>query len=210
MLTSPTKRKRLAVQPYEGPTCPRCDWALTADWIRSGIVRCPDCNYDFEATAFTPPVRRLKVVEVAATGPDGASACANHARNAATTSCTRCGLFICALCDMNVGTGSYCPACFDRVRSEGSLSAAATKTRDYFAMARIAAVVGIFFSFAFIGALFGVVAIVYQSKGRNQRLQRGEDPWPASAIIVTIIALLDIAVGLIFGVILIASLVKAS
>jgi ribosomal protein L37AE/L43A len=208
MLTSPTKRKRLAIQPYEGPTCPRCDWALTADWIRSGIVRCPDCNSDFEATAFTPPVRRLKVVEVAATGPDGASACANHARNAATTSCTRCGLFICALCDMNVGTGSYCPACFDRVRSDGSLSAATTKTRDYFSMARIAVVVGIFFSFALIGPLFGGLALSYQAKGRKQRLLRGEDPWPASAIVVMILAILEISVGLILAAVLIGSMLK--
>jgi len=106
---------------------------------------------------------------------DGTSVCANHARNAATTNCVRCGLFICALCDMNVGTGSYCPSCFDRMRQEGSLAAATTKTRDYFSLARIASVAGLFFTFALLGPLFGIVAISYQKKGRDQRQKNGEE-----------------------------------
>ena len=208
MLTSVTQRKRLAIQPYSGPTCPRCDWVLTADWIRSGLITCPDCNHIFEATMFTPAVRRLKVVEVATTGPDGTSVCANHARNAATTNCVRCGLFICALCDMNVGTGSYCPSCFDRMRQEGSLAAATTKTRDYFSLARIASVAGLFFTFALLGPLFGIVAISYQKKGRDQRQKNGEDPWPASAIIVTILALLEIAGGGLYDIVVLGGMMR--
>src|SRR5262245_6897729 len=136
---------RLQLQPYEGPTCPYCNARLTADWIRTGIVRCPDCSRDFEATAFTPSARRLHVAQVATAGPVEANACANHARNAAVTSCQRCGLLICALCDMNLGTGSYCPACFDRVRTEGTNPAVAGKTRDYRAMARVSVIAGFFF-----------------------------------------------------------------
>ena len=45
----------LQVQSYEGPSCPRCHARLTADWIQSGTVICPDCNKPFEATAFRPP-----------------------------------------------------------------------------------------------------------------------------------------------------------
>src|SRR3954470_4194752 len=145
---------RLPVPSYEGPSCPRCNARLTADWIQTGIVRCPDCNRDFEAMAFRPPTHRLVVEHVAASGPIGANACANHAKNAAVTACQRCGLLICALCDMDVGTGSYCPACFDRLRSEESLQPAATRYRDYASMARVAMIAGLFFSSMFLGIPF--------------------------------------------------------
>ncbi|MBV9494916.1 MAG: hypothetical protein JOZ54_11770, partial [Acidobacteria bacterium] len=113
---------------YDGPECPRCHARLTADWVRSGIIQCPDCSRDFEATAFHPPQRRAKIVEVMAV-VDGANACANHARNAAVTTCQRCGLFICSLCDMNVGTGSYCPSCFDRLRASNELRGSSARYR---------------------------------------------------------------------------------
>src|SRR5215212_7078801 len=141
---------------YEGPECPRCKARLTADWIRSGTVTCPDCNRPFEATAFHPPQARLRVVEVTMT-PEGANACANHARNAATASCQRCGLFICALCDMNVGAGSYCPSCFERLRTEGTLETAARRYRDYATIARTAALAGLVMWIMFLGLPIGAI-----------------------------------------------------
>lgn len=199
MLTSAAQKKRQLVQPYDGPYCPRCDGKLTADWIRTGTVRCPDCSRDFEATAFTPPAHKIRVAEVATVGPDGANACANHARNIATTSCTRCGLFICPLCDLNVGTGSICPSCFDRAKTEGSLPTA-TKTRDWYAQAKMAAIVGIVFGGVLLGPLFGTVALYYQAKGRKQIRMRGDDPWDVGSITVMIISILLIAVGAAFDV----------
>src|SRR6185295_12152339 len=134
-----------------GPHCPRCNEALTADWVRSGPIVCPFCNGKFEATVFDPPRRKQEVVEVIAAGPEGANACANHARNAAVTSCQRCGLLICGLCDMNVGEGSFCPSCFERMRSDGSLRSAAKRYRDYGMMARSAAIIGVLGSFILLG-----------------------------------------------------------
>jgi len=204
MLTS-AQKKRQIVQPYDGPYCPRCNWKLTADWIRTGTVRCPDCNRDFEATAFKPPERKVRIAQVATVGPDGANVCANHARNAATTSCTRCGLFICALCDLNVGTGSICPSCFDRARTEGSLPTA-TKTRDYYAQAKMAAIVGLFFGFFLLGPLFGTLALIYQAKGRKQIRAHGDDPWDAGSITVLVIAIILLGGGAIYDVLIILSM----
>lgn len=159
---------------YTGPQCPRCSVALTADWIRSGAITCPYCSHAFEATAFNPPPRKQVVMaEVMTVGPDGANACANHTRNAATASCQRCGLFICALCDMDVGTGSYCPTCFERVRAEGTLQSAARRYRDFATMARSAAIAGLFFSFMFLGLPFGAAAVYYSVKARKQRRNEG-------------------------------------
>lgn len=181
---------------YTGPQCPRCAVALTTDWIRTGAITCPFCGRGFEATAFTPPQRthHVATTDVVTVGPEGANACANHARNAATASCQRCGLFICALCDMNVGTGSYCPSCFERVRSEGTLQAAARRYRDYAMMARTSAIVGLLFSFMFLGLPFGAVAFYYAIKARKQRREEGRSL--GGVTFVMIFAVLEMLAGI--------------
>jgi ribosomal protein L37AE/L43A len=204
MLAQPTTR--LQVQPFDGPTCPRCNARLMADWIRTGIVRCPDCNGDFEATAFKPPSRELHVEHVLATGPIEANACANHAKNAAVTACQRCGLLICALCDMNVGTGSYCPACFDRLRSENALQGATTRYRDYASMARISAIAGLLL--LFLGAPFGAASLYYASKGFKQL--RAEGRSIVGLVIVVVFAFLETLGGLAFILLMIYGLAKGT
>lgn len=165
------------------------------DWLRSGTIICPDCNRSFEATAFRAPQRQIDVVSVAAAlTPDGANACANHARNAAVTSCGRCGLLICALCNMDVGTGPYCPSCFDRLRAEDALQPATTRFRDYSSMARIAMLAGLFFSFMFLGVPFGAVSLFYARKGFKQL--RAEGRSITGLVIVAIFAGLEILGGL--------------
>lgn len=181
---------------YLGPQCPRCAQPLAADEIRSGTLICPHCNHRFEATAFTPPERKhaAAITEVTSVGPEGANSCANHARNAATASCQRCGLFICSLCDMNVGTGSYCPSCFERVRTEGTLQAAARRYRDYAAMARSAVIAGLLFSMMFLGLPFGAVGFYYSIRARKQRRDEGRSL--VGVTFLMIFALLEMLAGM--------------
>jgi uncharacterized paraquat-inducible protein A len=193
------------VKSYAGPSCPRCNARLTADWIQSGTIICPDCNKSFEATAFRPPQRRLEVVSVAAAlTPAGANACANHARNAAVTNCTRCGLFICALCNMDVGAGPHCPSCFDRLRADDALAPAATRYRDYASMARIAMIAGLFFSFMFMGIPFAAASLYYSRKGFKQL--RAEGRSKIGLIIIIIVAILEIIGGIAWIAVLIVGL----
>lgn len=183
------------VPSYTGPQCPRCGVTLTSDWIRSGAITCPFCSRAFEATAFSPPPRKqIVTTEVVTVGPEGANACANHARNAATASCQRCGLFICGLCDMNVGSGSYCPSCFERVRTEGTLHTAARRYRDFATMSRSFAIAGIFFSFMFVGLPFGAVAMYYGVKARKQRRNEGRST--AGVTFTVIVGALEVLGGL--------------
>ena len=196
------------IRVYDGPECPHCHSYLTRDWLHSGVITCPDCTKSFEATYFQPPQRKIHVASVAASlTPDGANACANHARNAATTNCQRCGLFICALCDMNVGSGSYCPNCFDRLRNDNALAEATTRYRDYASMARIAMVVGLFFSFMGIGFVFGIVSLFYSRRGMKQL--RAEGRSTVGLLIVILFAIGEIIFSLTFGAFLIYTLVKA-
>lgn len=181
---------RARKSPYEGPECPRCLRLLAPEQMRSGVVVCPTCNRGFEATMFTAPQRRMRVIEeVAGSGPEGANACANHERNSAVTSCQRCGLFICSLCDMNIGAGSYCPTCFDLLRTEGSLKEAATRTRDYASMARVSAFVGFLFMFMFLGLPFGILTLVYARKALKQA--RAEHRSTAGIRVTSIFGLLE-------------------
>jgi uncharacterized paraquat-inducible protein A len=130
---------------------------------------------------------------VATAGPEAVNVCANHPRNAATTNCARCGLFICALCDMNVGAGSYCPSCFDRLRTDGKVGG---KRRAFAALARVSAIAGIFFTFAFIGPLFGILSLYYNHQARKDRLATNVTPaWTAGMIVVEILAFLVLAAG---------------
>lgn len=180
--------------PYTGPECPRCGKLLPPERMISGEIVCPSCNRPFEATAFTPPERQLRIVEVAQSGPEGANACANHARNSAVTSCTRCGLLICSLCDINLGDGSYCPTCFDRVRADGSLKTATTRFQDYASMARVCAIVGSFFSLMFMGILFGPATLYYASKGYRQRRSEGANT--VGMVIAGIVGVLQIGLSI--------------
>jgi uncharacterized paraquat-inducible protein A len=195
----------LQAQSYAGPSCPRCHARLTADWIHSGTVICPDCNKPFEATAFRPPQRRLEIVSVAAAlTPEGANACANHARNVAVTNCVRCGLFICALCNMDVGTGPHCPSCFDRLTADDALSPAATRYRDYASMARFAMIAGLFFSFIFLGIPFAAASLYYARKGFRQLREEGGSK--IGLIIIIAVDILEILAGIAWIALLIVGL----
>lgn len=164
------------VRAYTGPQCPFCEAALPDEKLRTGLIACDACHNTFEGTAFQPPLRPAPVAQtVAGAGPEGANACSTHAGNAAVTSCDRCGLFICSLCEMSVGAGSFCPACFDRIRAEGMLPEVATSYRDYASMARLSIFGGILMWF--LSPIFAALAIYWSFKGWKQRREEGRSRW---------------------------------
>lgn len=167
---------------------------LATESLRTGTLACQYCRREFEATIFEARERQHETVQVAAETPDGvATACANHPGNAAATSCQRCGLFICALCDMNVGDGSYCPACFDRVRADGSLRGMAKRRADYAMLARVCAILGLLPCFYGVPAALG---IWWAAKGISQR--RSEGVSPKGMGFVLIVCILELLAYLVF------------
>ncbi|HEY0141469.1 MAG TPA: hypothetical protein VGF48_11285 [Thermoanaerobaculia bacterium] len=170
-------------------SCPRCTAQLFPQSVRSGENYCTFCSSEFEATTFRPPQRRPPVVtQIEVSGPEEAAACANHARNAAVTSCQRCGLLICSLCDMNVGDGSYCPSCFERVRADGTSRMAVTRYRDHAGIARLAVLAG--FLFFCVAPLFSPLALWFGRKGIRQRREEGSSI--AGMIVVMVVAVLEL------------------
>lgn len=178
---------------------------LGPEVLHTGLMTCPYCRRTFEATLFEARDRRHEPVQVAAETPDGvATACANHPGNAASTSCRRCGLFICALCDMDVGDGSYCPSCFDRVRADGSLRGVAKRRMDYAMLARVAALLGLLPCFYGMPAALGVW---WAAKGITQR--RTEGVSAKGMVFVLIVAILELLTAAAFVGFMIYAIIKA-
>lgn len=174
-----------------GPRCPHCRTPLPAQALHDGETTCSHCSKAFEATVFHPALRTPQVVELAASGPESHASCANHARNAATAGCLRCGLLICALCDMNTGGGPHCPACFERLRTERAVPGAAKRYADYAGIARITAVLGL--PMISLGLFIGSAALFFAYLGFKQRRREGRNR--TGMVIVMLVALMEILAG---------------
>lgn len=177
---------------YRGPSCPLCRAVIAADRLHDGTVTCPSCSRTFEARLFHPPQRSARVLQLAHSGPEGGVSCANHARNAAVANCDRCGLLICTLCQLDVESGKYCPACFERLSQEGAIGTARNRFRDYGSLAAVWGVVGLFAFFIFASIPLAIVAIFYAVKAMRHRENRSS---LMSAVVAIVIAVIDVFIG---------------
>lgn len=186
-------RREQSVRAYEGITCPYCKGPLEHETLVSGTVICPHCGSDFEAVRFDPPQRKVRVLELAAAGPEGGHPCANHPGNVAVTNCDRCGAFICGLCQIDADKMRLCPPCFDRLSSEGALESARLTFRDFGGLASTSAVAGcILYIFALA---FGPLTIYYGIKGLRQKKQMGEREGIAGIWVAMAIGLIETILG---------------
>ncbi len=97
-------------------TCPRCGQPLaTAGLAAAAEVlveqECPRCRDRLLVQVF-PAIHRAE----RGSGPviaalEGEAACFFHPEKQANVVCDQCGRFLCALCDLPVGTRHVCPKC---------------------------------------------------------------------------------------------------
>ncbi|MES1245495.1 MAG: hypothetical protein ABUT39_28075 [Acidobacteriota bacterium] len=186
----PARRQRA----YTGPGCPRCRGILDLERLPAGEMRCPTCNHTFLAAPFHPPVVRERVASLIETGPDGAVPCAVHSGNAAVGNCTRCGVFLCALCRVRVDDQELCPGCFDRLTAEESLSIARARIRDYRGMAVSLGVFGLLASC--FGLITGPLTLYLVSQAVRQRRQWQESGGSAALVMASFLGLLQIGFSL--------------
>ena len=91
-------------------TCPHCSADIPAD---SAWQSCPHCQKQLEVRVW--PVIRSNNNAAAALSDQ--ATCFFHPDKAFQTCCQRCGRFVCALCDLQLGAEHVCPACFERGRA---------------------------------------------------------------------------------------------
>ncbi len=189
-----------AARAYTGPECPRCGAYVDLDRMAAGEHRCAGCGRIFLATPFRPPVLRERVGRVAEAGPEGAVPCARHAGNAAVGNCSRCGVFMCNLCRIEIEGQELCPGCFDRLTAEGVLPGAQTRIRDYRGLAISFGVFG--FVLSCFGLITGPMTLFYVAQAVRQKRRWNEQEGTATLVLAGVLGLAQIA----FSILIIASM----
>lgn len=204
----PAAPKPRVQRAYTGPVCPRCRAHLELERLPAGETRCPSCNKTFLAAPFHPPAVQERVASLAEAGPDGAAPCALHSGNAAIGNCTRCGVFFCALCRIQVDGQELCPGCFDRLTAEESLSTARTRIRDYRGMALSLGMFGLL-TFCF-GLITGPLTLYLVSQAVRQRRLWQESGGTGALVVASILGLAQILISVLFLIGLFVSAAKGT
>ena len=181
---------------YDGPECPRCGGYVDLDGMVAGEHRCTTCNGAFLATPFKPPVLRERVGSVAEAGPEGAVPCARHPGNAAVDNCSRCGVFMCNLCRIEIEGQELCPGCFDRLTAQGVLSGAQTRIRDYRGLSLSFGVLGLLFSC--FGLITGPITLFFVAQAVRQKRLWNEKGGTPALVLAGLLALVQIAISIFF------------
>lgn len=98
--------------------CPDCGGSVAPVDARSGWQKCPYCEKRLQIRIW-PAVRQSANAAVAM--PEKAT-CFFHPDKAFQACCQRCGRFVCALCDLQLGEEHICPTCFERGRTDTGLA----------------------------------------------------------------------------------------
>jgi hypothetical protein len=86
---------------------------VAPSWEGRDLVECPSCRAALTILVFPALSRDRPVSESGERALDGDAACFFHAEKKASVVCDRCGRYICALCDLPVGSRHVCPSCLD-------------------------------------------------------------------------------------------------
>jgi hypothetical protein len=102
----------------ETASCPGCEGNVAASAGTEEWQNCPYCQQRMQIRLW-PIAGRGK--GTAAPLPEQAT-CFFHPDKAFQACCQRCGRFVCALCDLQLGTEHVCPTCFERGRTVSGLN----------------------------------------------------------------------------------------
>lgn len=105
--------------------CPSCGGDVAPFDTETGWQSCPSCANRLQACLW--PVVRQNTAAAAALLDQ--ATCFFHPDKAFQTCCQRCGRFVCALCDLQLGAEHVCPACFERGRATSGAEAGKAEWR---------------------------------------------------------------------------------
>jgi hypothetical protein len=106
-------------------SCPNCTGDVAPIETQAGWQSCPYCQKRLEIRLW-PALRHN--TSAAAAMPEQAT-CFFHPEKAFQACCQRCGRFVCALCDLQLGAEHVCPTCFERGRAESGLNSGKAEWR---------------------------------------------------------------------------------
>lgn len=155
-------------------SCPSCGGDIAPVETESGWQSCPSCANRLQARVW--PIVRQNTNAVAVLSDQ--ATCFFHPDKAFQACCQRCGRFVCALCDLQLGADHICPACFERGRAESGVenSKAEWRYRDvlYDSIALTIGWAWIIIWFTFIAAVPAVIVlhIKYRKAPRSYLIPR--------------------------------------
>jgi hypothetical protein len=94
--------------------CPKCTQPLPEWLLRDSHISsmCPHCQAALELYAFPALYRKAESVDLTQTAlAEGDACCYEHSTKKAFTLCANCGRFLCALCEVPLGSEIVCPDC---------------------------------------------------------------------------------------------------
>lgn len=163
--------------------CPKCGGTFRLkDYLGKNTIRCKSCNTEVNVNIFPSlfqPIKKgqsaEKVVE------ELESSCFNHVEKKAVSICDDCGIYICALCEIDRGEKKICSACFNQ-----SLvgEKADELTRDYRQYSKIGAY--LLWGMLFTYGITAPISLFYSIKnyGKTEGFFRGRKNLKASINII--------------------------
>jgi hypothetical protein len=100
--------------PAAAIACPSCGADVIPVESETEWQYCPSCTNRMQICLW--PVSRKS--NRAATALSDQATCFFHPDKSFQACCQRCGRFVCALCDLELGAEHVCPACFERGRAD--------------------------------------------------------------------------------------------
>jgi hypothetical protein len=103
--------------------CPKCRaWLLEGIFNQPELSPCPACGVPLQVEIFPALFRKINPgTSGEAVMVEGESSCFYHPQKKAVLPCDGCGRFLCALCDCQLNSQHFCPACLEAGRMKGKI-----------------------------------------------------------------------------------------
>ena len=103
--------------------CPGCQATLTSSFCNTlEPVSCPACDARIQLHIFPAFFKNAATGQTGETIlEDGVASCFYHDTKKAVVHCDACGRFLCALCDLELEGGHFCPSCLQAGRTKSKL-----------------------------------------------------------------------------------------
>ena len=109
-------------------SCSRCKTPLNAQTLNTfALIPCPACGEHIRADVYPALFRKLPSGHAGdALQAEREAGCFYHPGKKVTVSCSVCGRFLCALCDVELNNRHLCPACLEKAKAKRKIKSLET------------------------------------------------------------------------------------
>ncbi len=154
--------------------CLKCEKNIPSESVDNGNIICPNCNAKFLCTLF-PAYSQNISKGINADNLDSANdaSCYYHSDKVAVSACAKCGVYICALCDIRITEEHLCPKCFNKNKNDITLLQMQTTMYDEIAF-NIVAISMLIWPLMFITAPCMIIYSIWNFKHFNYPYKRSK------------------------------------